>query len=178
MAPHVALARGWERQIDIGDNPLFYEPGLTAAKYHAWLVENAIVYVALPDTELDSSARAEATLLEQGIPDLTPVWTDAHWRVWKVDDAQPLVNAPATMAALDPDSFSIVTPTPADVLVRVHYSSHWDVDGPGCVVRSPDGWTLVRAPRPGLLRVRQVVSRWNPFRPARTDTCPGDGTNP
>jgi hypothetical protein len=177
MAPHVALARGWERQIDIGDNPLFYEPGLTEAKYHAWLVDNAVSYVALPDVELDASARSEARLLESGVPGLTPVWADAHWRVWKVPDAQPLVDAPATMTRLDPDSFTMVTPVPIDVLVRVHYSSHWDVDGPGCVVPSPDGWTLVRATRPGPLRVRQVVSRWNPFRPARTDTCPGEGTS-
>ena len=178
MAPHVALARGWERQIDIGDNPLFYEPGLTIVTYHAWLVDNAISYVALPDVELDPSARAEARLLADGVPGLTAVWADAHWRVWKVEDARPLVDPPAVMTRLDPDSFTVVTQTPADILVRVHYSSHWDVDGPGCVVPSPDGWTLVRAPRPGPLRVRQVVSRWNPFRPARTDSCPGDGTRP
>ena len=35
VAPHVAMARGWERQIDIGLNPLFYPPApaLTAAKH-------------------------------------------------------------------------------------------------------------------------------------------------
>jgi hypothetical protein len=65
VADHVALARGWERQLDTERNALFYEPSvpLTAARYRAWLSEQAISYVALADAPLDYSASAEARLL-------------------------------------------------------------------------------------------------------------------
>ena len=33
VAPRYPLARGWERQLDIKDNPLFYSGPLTAATY-------------------------------------------------------------------------------------------------------------------------------------------------
>ena len=57
MAPHVMLARGWERQLDRYRNGLFYDESapLTAARYRAWLSEQAISYVALPDAPLDYS---------------------------------------------------------------------------------------------------------------------------
>ncbi|MGH9115877.1 MAG: hypothetical protein ACRDWW_08625, partial [Acidimicrobiales bacterium] len=49
VAPHVSLARGWERQLDVADNPIFYTPGLlTPAAYESWLDTNGISYVALP----------------------------------------------------------------------------------------------------------------------------------
>jgi hypothetical protein len=173
VAPHVALARGWERQLDIGLNPLFYSPSLDVATYRKWLVDNAIGYVAMPDAELDESAVAEADLLNRGVPGLQLIWQDAHWRMWRVSDARPLVDGPAHMERLDPNSFSLSVDAPSDLLVRVRYSSHWDIEGAGCVAPSPEGWTLVRSPHSGVVRVRQVVSRWIPFRPARPDTCPG-----
>jgi len=172
VAPHVALARGWERQIDIGLNPLFYRPGLTAAAYRSWLVENAIAYVALPDAELDQSAKAEAALLEQGMPGLVLIWSDAHWRMWRVDGSRPMVEGSARLERIEPDNFTLAVAAPGDLLVRVRYSSHWDVQGPGCIAESSDGWTLIRTPRTGPLRVRQVVSRWVPLAPNKTDTCP------
>ena len=50
LAKVVPLARGWERQLDQKANPIFYdgEP-LTASRYHAWLRENAVRWVALPE---------------------------------------------------------------------------------------------------------------------------------
>jgi hypothetical protein len=49
VAPHVALARGWERQLDRERNALFYddEP-LTPQRYATWLRRNAVAYVAVP----------------------------------------------------------------------------------------------------------------------------------
>ena len=39
LAPHVMIARGWERQLDTDRNSIFYEEAepLTAARYRAWL---------------------------------------------------------------------------------------------------------------------------------------------
>ena len=46
VAPRYPLARGWERQIDRGDNPLFYDGRLTAARYRAWLRDLGVRLVA------------------------------------------------------------------------------------------------------------------------------------
>ena len=63
------LARGWERQLDEKANPLFYDGRpLTPERYHRWLRESAVRWVALPDAPLDYSAEAEARLLERGLP--------------------------------------------------------------------------------------------------------------
>ena len=59
----------------------------------------------------------------------------------------PMVDGPGHLERLDPDSFTVRADQPGDLLVRVRYSSHWDVDGAGCAVPSPQGWTLVRAPK-------------------------------
>ncbi len=65
VAPHVMLARGWERQLDRYRNPLFYEEpaALTPQRYREWLTANAVSYVALPDAKVDYSAEREAALL-------------------------------------------------------------------------------------------------------------------
>ncbi len=42
VASHVALARGWERQLDVGRNALFYESPLRPARYRAWLAQHAV----------------------------------------------------------------------------------------------------------------------------------------
>ncbi|HWJ50474.1 MAG TPA: hypothetical protein VNR42_05605, partial [Solirubrobacteraceae bacterium] len=49
LGPHVMLARGWERQLDIADNPIFYDRRLSASSYERWLQRNAVRYVAVPD---------------------------------------------------------------------------------------------------------------------------------
>jgi hypothetical protein len=172
VAAHAALARGWERQLDIGVNPLFYEPTLSTATYQQWLDDNAIGYVALPDVDLDESALTEADLLRAGVPGLEPVWRDAHWQLFRVTTGKPMVEGQARLVEMDADSFTLRVDAPGDVLVRIHYSSHWDVDGPGCAVPSPDDWTIIRFSTAGLWRVRQVVSRWMPLQASENDNCP------
>ena len=84
------LARGWERQLDEKANPLFYDGlPLTPERYHRWLRESAVRWVALPDAPLDYSAEAEARLLERGLPYLRLAHESADWRIWEVRDAAP-----------------------------------------------------------------------------------------
>jgi hypothetical protein len=78
----VALARGWERQLDTRYAGLFYKPGLTASAYQAWLRENGVAYVALPDARMDEAGQAESTLVAHGLPYLREVWRAAHWRLY------------------------------------------------------------------------------------------------
>jgi hypothetical protein len=80
----IALARGWERQLDTRYGALFYRPGLTAAAYRAWLQENEVAYVALPDVRLDEAGQAEGALVAHGLPYLHEVWRSRHWRLYRV----------------------------------------------------------------------------------------------
>ncbi len=81
----IALARGWERQLDTRYARLFYEPHLTAAAYRAWLAENRVAYVALPDVRLDEAGRAEGALIARGLPYLHELWRSPHWRLFAFD---------------------------------------------------------------------------------------------
>jgi len=158
LAPHVALARGWERQLDLKVNRLFYgertsAPPLTAARYRAWLDDNAVRWVALPDVELDYSAEDEARLVAGGLPYLRPVWRDAHWRLYEVRDATPLADPPARVTQLGADTLALTVARPADVRLRVRWTPYWAVvSGDACV--APDGdWTRLRVRRAGEIRL-------------------------
>jgi hypothetical protein len=158
VAPRFGLARGWERQLDIADNQLFYHPGLEASTYLSWLRTNAVQYVALPDAALDRSSLAEASILRAGVGGLDPVWSDGDWQVWRVAGALPLASGSAHLVALDADSFTLLADRPGDVTVRVRYTVHWQVRGTvGCVGSSPDGWTVVRVLQPGRVSVHATL---------------------
>jgi hypothetical protein len=157
LAPHVMLARGWERQLDRLHNSLFYEEStpLSAARYHAWLSQNAISYVALPDAPLDYSAKSEARLLTTGEPRyLHEIWRSAHWRLFAVLGASPLASAPGVLESVTSDSFTLYAPRPGAYTVRVHFTSYWALaGGSGCVSRAPGDWTELRARRASDLYV-------------------------
>jgi len=158
MAPHVMLARGWERQLDQKDGPLFYDEAntpLTPARYRAWLSEDAVSYVALPDAPLDYSAKGEAKLLRGGGTSyLREIWTSAHWRLFAVLGAAPLAQTPAVLTSAGTDSFTLSEPRPASTIVRIRFTPYWAiVGGHGCVSEAPGGWTEVRTPSAGSVRV-------------------------
>lgn len=78
----IALARGWERQLDTRYAALFYRPRPNPSSYLAWLHENRVVYVALPDVRLDYAGREEGALIARGLPYLREVWRSQHWRLY------------------------------------------------------------------------------------------------
>ena len=153
----VPLARGWLRQADIERNPLFFTdiPGttgtgvaLTADSYRAWLDDTAVQFVAVPDAELTWSGRPEAALIAGGLPYLTPVWSGAHWRLYAVRDARPIVPAPAVLAGRTAASVTFDAPAAGDYVLRVrHY--RWLTASNGATVTDAGGWTRVRVPGPG-----------------------------
>jgi hypothetical protein len=156
LGRHFALARGWERQLDTRYDPLFYAARLTAAKYRAWLEQVGVRWVALPDTRLDPSSRAEATLIRRGLPYLVTVFTSRHWRVFRFTAARPLAQGPARLVALGEQDFTLSVDRPGRIRVLVHFTPYWQiVSGAGCVARAPGlgDWTEVRGARPGALRV-------------------------
>jgi hypothetical protein len=81
----VALARGWERQLDTRYAGLFYSPRLRPSAYEAWLRENRVAYVTLPDVRLDEAGREEGALIAHGLPYLREVWRSPHWRLYALD---------------------------------------------------------------------------------------------
>jgi hypothetical protein len=159
VATELPLARGWERQLDMGRNDALYDATLDADTYHRWLLDNAVEFVAIADVAIDPSARLEAELVRDGLPFLEPVWGDEHWRLWRVVDAEPIVDGPARLVRLDPTTVVLDVATDEPVLVRVHYTSHFSLDRPGCVFPGPDGWTLVDLDRPGVVTVSAVLAR-------------------
>jgi len=167
LASRVALARGWERQLDRGHNALFYGSGaLTAASYRAWLLDAAVAYVALPDAPLDYSATSEARLLRgagarrhHGSGAAAPaylreVWRSAHWRLWAVQGARPIAEPPAVLTGLGVDSFTLQAPRAGTFEVRVRFTPYWALaSGHGCVARAPGGWTELLARQAGSMHV-------------------------
>ena len=173
LAPHFPLARGWQTQLDVKYNALFYRPGaVTAASYRTWLDRNAVSYVAVPDAPLDPSGRAEAQLVRGGLAYLEPVWGDAHWRVFRVRGSQPLVSGPAELRSLTSERIVLRARRAGTVVVRVRWTPYWQVMTGGCVARTLDGWTSVDLPRPGLAEVGLRFSLSRLARPDRTCTTP------
>jgi hypothetical protein len=80
----VELARGWERQLDTRYGAIFYKDTLSPAAYRAWLRENHVRYVALPDAPLDSAGRGEGALIARGAPYLRQLWHSQHWRLYRI----------------------------------------------------------------------------------------------
>ena len=154
VASHYAIARGWERQLDIHDNAIFYRAGaLTPPTYLAWLHANAVRFVAVPDAKLDYSATAETALIARGLPYLHLVRRFAHWRIYAVAHATPIADGPATLTGLGPDWLTLHVRRPGTVLLHVRFTPYWAItEGAGCV--APDGaWTRLQARRAGTYRI-------------------------
>jgi hypothetical protein len=151
VAPHVPLARGWERQLDRERNALFYDGRpITARRYRRWLDDNAVRFVALADAPIDYSAAREAQLLRDGVPYLHEVWHDAHWRVFEVAGARPLAGGAARVTAIDGDRVRLAANRTGVVDLRVRFTPYWRLAaGRGCVGPGPGGWTRMRIDRPG-----------------------------
>jgi hypothetical protein len=165
LAKTVPLARGWERQLDQKTNSLFYDKQpLTADRYHAWLAENAVRWVALPAAPLDYSAQAEARLLRQGVPYLHLVYHSPHWRIWEVQGTDPPASDGARMLAAGPTWFEVDTDGPT--VVRQRYTPYWSTRG-ACVSKTPDGWTEIDPDHAGVVLVE---ARFGLDRTTRT-TC-------
>jgi hypothetical protein len=152
--PPILLARGWERQLDIRYNELFYRPGLSAASYTSWLRQNAVSYVALPDARLDVAGVQEGRLLARGLASVLEVWRSSHWRLFAVRDPTALAQPPALLRAVGDDSFTLQAPHAGAFTVRLRYTRYWTVlAGDGSVHSAPGGWTELDARRAGVIRV-------------------------
>ncbi len=153
------LARGWLRQLDTTRDDIFYDEGeLTDATYSAWLRDNAISYVALPDAPLDYSSAAERRLIlsrtalpEPALPlrrtgGSTRCATRSRW-------SRRSAPAAARTLWVGRQGFALDVTRPGEFLVRVNFTPYWSIArGGGCILRRGD-WTVARASHPGIFRV-------------------------
>lgn len=156
VAIHVPIARGWERQLDVGRNSLFYNGTLGVRTYRQWLEDNAVRWVALSDAKLDYSAQQEARLVNGGLPYLKLRWTAPHWRVYEVTSPHALVTpqgaARITATSFGAEQVRLEVRRPGSALVRVRWTPYWIANG-ACVARD-HGWTRITAHRAGTIRLR------------------------
>jgi hypothetical protein len=148
VAPVMPLARGWERQLDVADNPIFYrsEP-LTPGAYRGWLIDNGVRYVALAAAPLDMAAQTEGRLVGSGqVPGLNLVWRSATWRLYEVAGSPGIVSSPARLISVADGRMVVQAGSAGSIVIRVRYSPDWTIHGAGCLSRTSDSWIEVRVP--------------------------------
>jgi hypothetical protein len=157
IAGHHALARGWERQADRANNPLFYAKGaIDPASYHAWLSELAVGWVAVPAAELDYASVSEAELVSTGLPYLHAIWSNENWTLYRVLNA-PGLATPGSVLEIDDRGLTIAARA-TTVRLALRWSPYLVVTTasgrpvPGCVGER-DGWTYINVPARGTYRV-------------------------
>jgi hypothetical protein len=177
IAPHIDLARGWNRQADVERNELFYDGTLTAASYRSWLLNWSVGYVVLPATEPDSAGVAEARIITAGHAWLPLVWQDAGWQVYRVEGSDPLASAPATASYAGPAALTVHLPRAGSALLRIAWSPWLTIEGidedtnpRACLARNGP-WTELFAPAAGTFTIeaRYTLDRGSP--------CPDAGSS-
>jgi hypothetical protein len=165
VGEEMPVARGWERQTDRTDNPIFYaddEHPLNATTYRAWLDRLAVAYVAVPDTRLDIASVDEAKLIAGGLPYLHEVWHNSDWQLYEVIDSAPLAHH-AQVLSVDGNQLRLWVDHRARVKIQIRGSDHLAVlDGTypvsegvpahGCLSKvedQGDEWTVLHARTPG-----------------------------
>jgi hypothetical protein len=177
LTPEVPIARGWIRQLDRDRNALFYAdlrpdgPALSPAEYRRWLDDHAVAWVALPDAPPDAASRDEVALLRAGrVPGLRRAWSDAHWTLFRVEDARPLASwggSPGEAGVVGDAAEAVPAARPPSA-TRPGRAAPRNDPGPH-VVRLTAGEAVVTVPRAGLVDLRV---RWSPFLRATT-SAPG-----
>lgn len=160
LAPYINMARGWNRQADVERGRLFYEGhggtaepegGFSASAYKAWLSQWAVGFVVLVNGEPDGPAKLEHALVTSGPSYLQPVWEDANWKIYRVKNATPLVDRPATVVSADGANLVVRMPRAGEVTVRIAFSP-WLWAENGCL--TDDGeFTRLTVEQPGDVRI-------------------------
>jgi hypothetical protein len=153
----IPIARGWYRQIDIAENPLFYEEPLDPGDYRAWLARLGVRYVLLPDTQLGRAGEErEAELLRSGTSGLEPVHMSVTGTIYAVPDPQPILTGPGSprVTRLAHDRVEGSVTAPGAYRLAVRFTPTWRVEeGALCVEEADDGMTRLVVQRPGAFKL-------------------------
>ncbi|MGW6460299.1 hypothetical protein ACWF94_30995, partial [Streptomyces sp. NPDC055078] len=151
LAPHINMARGWNRQLDVERGRLFYDGTLSPATYRQWLDHWAVGYVVLHHGKPDGPAEGEAAIVRSEPAWLERIWRDDGWTIYRVRDSVPLVSSPATVVRGDAAELVVRMPSAGSVTVRVAHSP-W-LRAKGACVRQEGEWTRLTVEKAGEYRL-------------------------
>ncbi|MEU6989249.1 hypothetical protein ABZ953_01110 [Streptomyces sp. NPDC046465] len=157
LAPYVNMARGWNRQLDIERGRLFYDGSFSGATYRKWLDKWAVGYVVLPSGKPDGFAEDEAELVAGRPKWLEPVWSDAHWQIFRVKNPVPLVSEPAAVVRSTGSNVVVRVPKRGSVTLRLVYSPWLRAEG-ACLKRHGE-FTRLSVPAPGTYEISSGYGR-------------------
>ena len=157
----LALARGWYRQLDIAANPALYQAHLSPSLYRAWLREEGVRYVVLPNAQLEAiDAAREARLLRSGAAGLRRVWSGPSGVIFALPHAKPILTGPgrATITTYSSTTVSGSVARPGSYLLRVHYTPYWHATAvPSvCVAPAQNAMTRLVFSRAGPFSLRAI----------------------
>ncbi len=144
------IARGWERQLDLKYNELFYDGQLTAGRYRSWLSDNDVHWVAVPmNATIDYSGRDEAELIARSPGYLRPAVRLRDWRVYeftgRLADSTP---EPEVLAAYDGEQRLSIRPTSYGSTITDIRWQRFLRPSHGCIQPTDDGRLALELPRP------------------------------
>ena len=150
VAPSVALARGWERQLDHRFNSVILSEDLTEEDYLEWLRETAVQLVAIPDIDLEPESDRQAEIVRTS-GELSMVWSNDNWELFEVLTPSPLASSGVVLGAINPDRIELRLDNAGAHEVRVRYSptmrfrpSGLSIGAaPACVREGAGGWTEI-----------------------------------
>ncbi len=149
----IPLARGWYRQLDIAQNPLFYDEPLEPEAYRAWLDGLGVRWVLLPETQLGRiGEEREAELLRSGAAGLPEVARAGGVTIYEVPGATAMLTGPgeARLTAFGHDRIEGEVGAAGTYRLAVRWTPTWRVDaGDVCLQEAADGMTEVVARGPG-----------------------------
>jgi hypothetical protein len=146
VAREYPLARGWLRQLEFDDFDLFTDGSLTPAVYRDWLREHGVSYVAVPNARRDYLSEDEVALIDSGLDYLELVWTDANWRLFRVDGAESWGLDGLGIDDVDTERFTVEPGAPGERETSIRWTPAWEVvAGDGCVSEGDDGMAVVEA---------------------------------
>ncbi|MEV5435137.1 hypothetical protein AB0K80_03740 [Streptomyces sp. NPDC052682] len=160
LAPYINMARGWNRQVDVERGRLFYEGhggtkvpegAFTSQAYRAWLSEWAVGFVVLVNGTPDGPAELEHALVSSEPDYLQKVWQDANWKIYRVKNATPLVDRPASVVSADGANLVVRMPRAGAVTVRIAYSPWLWADN-GCLTADGE-FTRLTVQEAGEVRI-------------------------
>ncbi|SOD71183.1 hypothetical protein SAMN05892883_0751 [Jatrophihabitans sp. GAS493] len=156
LVPTVYLARGWENQSDAEANPIFYTGApLTAQLYRRWIDSAAVAWIAVPSRPLARNDE-EAKLVTGGLGYVKEIWHDSNWRLYAVDDPQPIVSAPSRVVNATETTMRIEVPKAGQLTMRIRQSKYLTltrVDDPSdsvCLLPAGDTAVTATITTPGL----------------------------
>jgi hypothetical protein len=154
---HASLARGYETQSDNAQNSLLTSSSLEATSYKIWLDNNAVGYVVIDRKTLLKTSE-DRLVRSRTPPYLHQVWSDSHWRMYKVSAPSSIVAPPARIVDADQAQLVVSTPQAGVFALRVRWSRflHVHSSGPQSALIESDGqgWSRLIVKQAGLYTVK------------------------